>query len=253
MQQFIREFIEDTVHRYKGKTAYRTPLIGFARADDPGFPRLKEVVAPSHLLPEELLPGARSVIAFFVPFTGELVDLHRRHPFVSREWAEAYIETNSLIDDICRVLSEALRSRGVRAAWQKPTHNFDPVTLASFWSHKHVAYLCGLGTFGVHRMLITEAGCAGRLGSLVIDADLPATPLASGEYCLERRGKNCAACVRLCPSGALRREGLDKQRCYRHLLDVDSRFHDLGLCDVCGKCATGLCALGVPGAKDESE
>jgi len=250
MQQFIREFIEDVVHRYRGNTAYRTPLVGFARADDPGFARLKEVVAPNHLLPDDLLPGARSVVAFFVPFTGELVALHRRHPFVSREWAEAYIETNSLIDHICHVLSETLRARGVRAAWQKPTHNFDPVALTSFWSHKHVAYLCGLGTFGVHQMLITKAGCAGRLGSLVIDADLPVTPLPSREYCLERRSKNCAACVRLCPSGALRRDGLDKQRCYQHLLDVDSQFHDLGLCDVCGECATGPCALGVPRVKD---
>ncbi|MCL6560105.1 MAG: epoxyqueuosine reductase [Firmicutes bacterium] len=246
MQNFIHNFIIDTIKRFQGKTAYREPLVGFARADDPGFGRLKELVGPGHLLPTDLLPAARSVVAFFVPFTGELVRQNRQHPYVSREWAEAYIETNQLISDICSSLTRELQNKGVRAAWQQPTHNFDPVALRSFWSHKHVAYLCGLGTFGLHHMLITAAGCAGRLGSLVVDLALPATPVQAGENCLYRRGKNCTSCVRLCPTGALSAEGLDKQKCYRHLLEVDEHYHDLGLCGVCGKCAAGPCALTVP-------
>ncbi|HHW44143.1 MAG TPA: epoxyqueuosine reductase [Desulfotomaculum sp.] len=246
MEELIKNAIDHLVMNYRGRTAYRPPLVGFARADDPGFTRLKEVVGPGHLLPRDLLPDARSVVAFFVPFAPELVKIHRRDPYVSRQWAEAYIETNRLISDICAALARKLEGKGVKAAWQKPTHNFDPVALVSFWSHKHVAYLCGLGTFGLHHMLITPAGCAGRLGSLVVDIPLPPTPVAKGENCLYRREGVCAACVKLCPTGALTTEGLDKSKCYRRLLEVDAHFSDLGLCDVCGKCATGPCSLGVP-------
>lgn len=45
---------------------------------------------------------------------------------------------------------------------------------------------------------------------------------------------------------ALTVDGLDKPACYRRLLEVDARYDDLGLCDVCGKCATGPCAV-MPG------
>jgi epoxyqueuosine reductase len=248
MQEFIRDVMVDAVGSYRGKTAYRTPLVGFAPADDPRFATLKEAVGPGHLMPQDLLPAARSVVAFFIPFTGELVRLNRDDPHVSRAWAEAYVETNRLIDDVCHTLADALGGRGVRAAWQQPTHNFDPHTLTSFWSHRHVAYLCSLGAFGRHHLLITAAGCAGRLGSLVLDAELPiAAAEAPREFCLYRRGRSCQACIRRCPSGALTADGLDRQRCYRHVLEVADHFRDLGLCDVCGKCATGPCALEVPG------
>ena len=36
--------------------------------------------------------------------------------------------------------------------------------------------------------------------------------------------------------------GPDKHRYYERLLQVADRFHQLGLADVCGKCATGPCA-----------
>ena len=247
MDNLIKEIIIREVTRHQGKTAYRTPLVGFAGADDPGFARLKELVGPGHLLPQDLLPEARSVAAFFLPFTAELVEANRDDPYVSRRWAEAYIETNALISEICSILARELAARGVKAAWQQPTHNFDPVTLVSFWSHKHVAYLCGLGTFGVNHLLITAAGCAGRLGSLVVEAPLSPTPAPDRENCLSKRQKTCAACVRLCPTGALTAAGLDRQKCHRHLQEVDAYFADLSKCDVCGKCAAGPCALAAPG------
>ncbi len=254
MRKLITGTIVEAVGGYTGSTSYRQPLVGFTAADNPGFIRLREAVGPTHQLPQDLLPNARSVIAFFLPFTRDLVRLNRSDPYISRAWAEAYVETNRLIDDICRALAGVLISMGVRTAWQQPTHNFDQLTLTSFWSHKHVAYLCGLGGFGRHQMLITEAGCAGRLGSLAIDADLPETgtalpgtaDLPPGEF-LAKRCRDCSACIRSCPSGALTENGLNKQVCYNYLLQVSDHFQDLGLCDVCGKCATGPCALKAPG------
>ncbi len=256
MQDYIRGTIVDAVSGYRGQTGYRTPLVGFARADDPGFARLQEVVGRGHLLPQDLLPGASAVVAFFVPFREELVRLQREDRFVNRAWAEAYIETNRLIYDICGMLAGKLAGNGIRAAWQQPTHNFDRSTLVSPWSHKHVAFLCGLGSFGRNQMLITASGCAGRLGSLVLDAGLPAAPVGSvapsPELCLAKAGRSCDACIRRCPSGALTETGLDKRSCFKYLQHVNKRFQDLGHCLVCGKCATGPCALKAPGA-DEGE
>lgn len=244
LSEYIYQQICDMVASSAGP--YRKPLMGVADARHPGFAQLKQAVGPDHLMPDDLLPGARSVIAFFIPFSEELVEIHRRHPGVSREWAEAYVKTNHLIGDICLRLVVGLKEKGVNAAWQQATHNFDPEALISRWSHRHVAYLCGLGGFGFHHLLITSAGCAGRLGSLVVDCRLPETPVFRQQVCPRLQGRSCYTCLRRCPVQALTPEGLDARKCYRNLLKVSEEFKDLGLCDVCGKCATGPCATGMP-------
>ena len=107
-----------------------------------------------------------------------------------------------------------------------------------------MAVIAGLGSFGLHQMVITDAGCTGRFGSLVLDADLPAAPAAPRERCLYFRDGSCLECVQRCPVGALDADQpLDKQRCYRRLLEVADQYADLGLADVCGKCAIGPCSF----------
>jgi hypothetical protein len=68
------------------------------------------------------------------------------------------------------------------------THNFNEEDLTAGWSHKSVAFVAGLGTFGVNRMLITPAGCAGRFGSMVISAEIPPTPAGQGVLPVLQRG-----------------------------------------------------------------
>ncbi|MEW6662054.1 MAG: epoxyqueuosine reductase [Bacillota bacterium] len=229
------------------QTKFREPLLGVADANDPLFDRLKEVVAEDHLLPKDLLADAQSVLVFFLPFASGLMQENRSGRMASREWAVAYIEANTLINTLCGEIEGELRKKGIEAAFQPATHNFDPVSLRSFWSHKHAAFIAGLGTFGLHHMLITPAGCGGRFGSMIFNAKLEVTPRPQVEYCLYRRGKSCRVCLDRCPTGALSVSGIDKQVCYAHLLDVDLYYPDLATCDVCGKCATGPCAAGIPG------
>lgn len=247
--EYMKELIESTINRViaenkpEGRTAYRTPLIGYAKADDPLFQQLKTAVGPGHHLPADLLPQAATVLAFFLPFTRELVEINREDPYVAKLWALAYVETNKLISQCCEEIASALADKGVNAAWQKPTHNFDPEQLRARWSHKHVAYICGLGEFGLHHMLITPSGCAGRFGSMVIDVPLAPTPRRAGQPCLYYRQGKCLVCVKKCPTGALTEKGLNRQKCYSYLLEVDSFYSGLGMCDACGKCATGPCAV----------
>jgi len=234
--------IREMVSHAKTDSRYREPLVAFADARDPLFRELKTLIGPHHLLPEDFLPGAKTVVAFFIPFAKEVIVAHRRAEGVAREWALAYVETNRLIGDICQEIKEWLGQEGIQAAYQKATHNFDPVNLEAAWSHKSAAVIAGLGRFGHHRQVITPKGCAGRFGSFVIDAEIPPSPRPREEFCLHQKGSQCLYCVKACPVQALTEQDLDKQACYRRLLEVAEAYRDLGLCDVCGKCSLGPCA-----------
>jgi len=245
----IRLFVEQAVARAHTSTRYRTPLVGFAVADDPAWNVIRDRVTAEHLLPTDILPGAQSVVAFFVPFSYRVVTENKRHFYVSPEWAQAYVETNALIEDTCRGMEGMLAKRGIKAAHQPPTHNFNPETLRSPWCHKSVGYVCGLGEWGLHRMLITERGCAGRFGSLVVDAAIRPTPRPDTIWCSFYRDGTCMECVKRCPARALTMSGLDKELCYRVCKEVDFLYRNqFGEADVCGKCATGPCAFRPPGA-----
>ncbi|HHV79775.1 MAG TPA: epoxyqueuosine reductase [Firmicutes bacterium] len=254
----LQEILEKTVQRmirgFTGKTRYREPVFGYASASDPRFAQLRRDMVPGHLLPQHLLPEARSVFCFFVPFEGSVVAANRKSSLCADEWAIAYEETNALLSQICETLTQELGKLGVAAAWLQPTRNFDPVALRSAWSHKSVAVIAGLGTLGLHQMLITERGCAGRVGSIVTSADLPLNPPKwhAKELCGFYQGGKCKSCISLCPVGAIHephgdRISLDKSRCHAQCLRVheyfsgDRGFH--GTFDICGKCATGPCSL----------
>jgi epoxyqueuosine reductase QueG len=243
MKEWIENQIADCIDqcRWHGiRTAYKSPLVAFAAAGDPLFDRLKEIIGPSHLTPRELLPGAATVISYFIPFRGRIPDGNASPGPASEDWAVAYIETNELITTINTNLLQGLEQNGYAAVVTPPTHNFDEQTLTSDWSHKHIAYIAGLGTFGLNHQLITAEGCAGRLGSLVTNALVAPTPRPAHEACLYKHNGSCTACVDQCTFGALTIDALDRFRCYDVCLDNAARFEELGVADVCGKCASGV-------------
>lgn len=250
--QWLQEEIEAVVTQRREELQpanyWQKPLLAVAAADDPLFDRLREVVDPEHAMPGDLLPGARSVIVFFIPFQPELGrDNDREEFFASRSWAESYVITNQLIASINARLKSRLQEEGYDAAETPATHNFDEVKLVSRWSHKHLGYIAGLGTFGLHHLLITPAGCCGRLGSLVTSMPLPPTPRPEEEWCLTKAGYKCSACVTKCRYDALHPDGFDRSACYRQCLRTDAHYSDLPLVDVCGKCASEVpCSRQVP-------
>ena len=83
----------------------------------------------------------------------------------------------------------------------------------SNWSERHVAFVCGLGTFGLSTNLITEKGSSGRFMSVVTDWEAdrydvrPYTDYM--EYC-----NRCGKCVTCCPGGAITLEGKSKKQCH---------------------------------------
>jgi epoxyqueuosine reductase len=175
----IENLVNEMVAQANTHTRYRQPLIAYASAYDHLFTQMKNIIGPHVAHPREILPEAKTVVAFFVPFSEETVKANRSEEKVPIEWARAYIETNALIGEICARLKGELEKEGIQAGFQKATHNFNEVDLTTAWSHRSAAYVAGLGTFGVNRLLITPSGCAGRFGSIIISAEIP--PLSQAD------------------------------------------------------------------------
>jgi epoxyqueuosine reductase QueG len=109
----------------------------------------------------------------------------------------------------------------------------------AFFSHRHAAYLAGLGTFGVNNMLLTPRyGPRARFTSIFTTADIVPDEVMNEEVCVR-----CMRCVSSCPAKALS-EGdypasmTDKERCTSYNLGLASRY--ISPCGVCIK----VCPVG---------
>jgi epoxyqueuosine reductase len=254
----LKNLVVDYVRAYPQKNCepeiWREPLLVTARADS-RFHILPTIAARDHLLPQELLSSARSVVVFFIPFVKALALDNHKGDTPCRNWGLAYESTNSLINSLCDHIKNHLDDLGFAAELMPATHNFDSKRLVSQWSHKHLGHIAGLGRFGVNAQFITPAGCAGRLGSLVTDADLGDTPLVGkDELCLHKNGQTCLVCVRRCPVGAVSEEGINRRLCWERLkanLEHSEALKGLeGSTHVCGKCQVLVpCSLKIPRGK----
>ena len=235
-------FVCDEIQSSEDRNLFRKPLVGFASVSDPLFLRLSEIVGKHHIQPNDLLPSARTAMAFFIPFAPAIV-LANRGVAVAQEWAEAYIKTNALINSICEKAIIFLSEKGIEAKAVHATHTYDPETLLASWSHRSVGFIAGLGRFGLNRMLITAKGCAGRYGSLVFAEEVTPDQRSDEEFCIGLRTGKCRYCLDACPVKALKPDGLDRSKCNGRLLENSKYFTELGMCDVCGKCVVGPCAI----------
>ncbi len=217
------------------------PLLATAPVDE-RFETLPRIAFEEHWRPKDLLPTARSVIVFFIPFKEELVKENKKGDRPCRNWGLAYVETNDLIGRLGQALGDFLARQGFKSGLTPATHNFDEIKLMARWSHKHLGHLVGLGRFGTHRMLITPVGCTGRLGSLVTEAELGDNPvIETREACLLKAGQPCGKCIEVCPVSALSEKDFNRQGCWKRLKEnrrTLEGFFDLPeSTHVCGKCA----------------
>jgi epoxyqueuosine reductase QueG len=186
------------------------------------------------------LPDAKTVVTYFIPFDDVIVKSNIKGKEASRRWALAYVETNQLIHELNMFVNSELKKSGYNSTIIPATHNFDKIKLISDWSHRHVAYISGLGGFGLNNMLITDKGCCGRVGSLVTNLRLEPTQKKVREYCLYKYNGTCKKCVDRCENHALTVGHYDRSKCYGACLDNYKIFGYMGLTDVCGKCLVGL-------------
>jgi epoxyqueuosine reductase QueG len=251
----IKEDIIDKIQRFsvrhqeqsRTKTRWRTPLVGFASTEDTLFKELKKAVSPTHALPAELLPNAQTVVTYFLPFEESIVHSNVAGRLASREWAQAYVETNILIKKINFHMKDYLESQGYAVLVMPPTHNFDPDNLISDWSHRHVAFVAGLGKFGLNNMLITESGCCGRIGSFITSLSVMPDARPKVEACLYHYNASCTQCVTRCVNEALFEDKFNRHACYQVCRINEEKYRSLGRADVCGKCLVAVpCSLEDP-------
>ena len=251
LREALLDFVAQRPAKAQVRDIWRKPILATAKVDE-RFEALKDMVVKDHPLPTDLLASGKSVVVFFIPFKPELANENAGGKFPVRSWGEAYVDTNNLINDATAYLSGLLQDAGYACVGMPSTHNFSPEELISRWSHKHLAYIAGLGRFGVNYQLISTKGACGRLGSFVTEAELGDNPLTDrAEHCLHKRGEECLACVQACPVKALSPDGFDRHRCWDRLLfNCHKRDEFEGLPDsthVCAKCQVGMpCAHVVP-------
>jgi len=240
LRKFAEKFVLEESGRLGTDGWWQTPLLATAPIDS-RFDQLPRIAADDNLLPRDLLPTAKSVIVFYIPFKKDLVKENQKGDRPCSNWGVAYVQTNDLIGRLSQALGDLLTEKGYKSGLTPATHNFDEIKLMARWSHKHLAHLVNLGRFGVHHMMITPVGCTGRLGSLVSEADLGEHALIeTGEACLLKAGKECGQCIKACPVEALSEDGFDRKRCWDRLNENRNSlnyFSDLpASTHVCGKC-----------------
>ena len=254
LRKFAEEYVASEPARMDIEGFWQTPLLVSALINE-RFDILPQIAFEEHLHPHELLPTAKSLVVFFIPFKRKLVKENKKGDRPCRNWGLAYVQTNDLINRLSQAIEEFLAGKGFKSGLTPATHNFDEDILMARWSHKHLAHLANLGRFGTHHMLITPVGCTGRLGSLATEADLGDNPLIeTDEACLLKAGKKCGKCIEACPVDALSETGFERWKCWNRLnenRDILDYFSDLPKStDVCGKCAAFMpCSFLNPVAK----
>jgi len=244
----IKNYVKDYQELKGTGTNWREPLVAIAHANNPMFLDLKNLISPTHAIPSDFIDDAKSVIVFFIPFEEGVVKSNIGGIESSREWDIAYIETNNLIVDINKYLYEKITERGYTSTILPPTYNYDQEKLISDWSHRHVGYIAGMGTFGINNMLITEKGSCGRIGSIVTNMELQPTERKEGENCLYKYNGTCKKCIDYCMFNAISIEDenvfYDRKRCNDQIYDDNIPQYSIGTGDTCGKCMCGLpCSL----------
>jgi len=267
IERFVAESPDNQNQDLGIESYFSAPLVGFADAGDPLFLEFKTIIGDFYLTPRDILEKSfpdctgswdgASVISWILPFSRAIREGNRGETFCSsRAWAFAKAHGEELNGKLAEHIASYLNDRGFVAVI--PTHSpfFEVLQpedtgFTSNWSERHVAYVAGLGTFGLSGGLITKRGIAVRCGSLVTSLKMKPTPRPYSryhEYCLFYNSQECGSCIARCPGGAISEKGHDKQLCMIHGAEVMQRceFFDPVL-PTCGLCQTAVpCEAGIP-------
>lgn len=258
IMEFVARDSRNSMPAHGGMAIYGQPLTAFADASDPIFEQLKatEVLGPQFIEPKGWVASAASVISYFLPFTEEVRASNRLPGMVSEEWTSARIDGEAFNDALRLFIADFLRGEGYEAVAPAIDPRFHLVvppqggTPVSNWSERHVAYVAGLGTFGLHKGLITQKGSAGRFGSVVTSLPLEPTRRPYSDafaYCPYITDGKCGNCVTRCPALAISPSGKNKEICSRYIdTEIKPRFaprYGCAKCNVAVPCEAGIPCL----------
>jgi epoxyqueuosine reductase QueG len=218
-------------------TGLGIPLVGFAPADRWDTP-LFEPWVPEEFRPAAIYPETETVIVIGIP-----VLLPALETSPSIWYYEEYRTVNTLLDINAHRIATFLNGKGFPSV-AVPRDGYGHISIlkekpCAFFSHRHAAYLAGLGNFGINNIILTkEFGPRVRFTSVFTAAKIPPDPVLEEPLCIE-----CMQCVEVCPVHALPGndypKGLtDKRTCTERSGDLASRF--ISPCGFCIK----VCPIG---------
>lgn len=242
LNQFVVDDTTNHMPAHGSMQIFELPLICIASASDPLFESFKDfdIIGDHFLTPREWLKNAKSVVSYFLPFSKAVRESNRSPGMPSEEWISARIEGEAFNLNARNFLVELFKQVDEEAIAPVLDSRFDKLDFSSNWSERHAAYVAGLGTFGLHKALITEKGCAGRYGSVITSCELTPTVRSykrHDEYCPYLIKGGCGACIARCPSGAITEEGKQKRTCRQY---IKSWNNGCAKCNVKVPCEEGI-------------
>lgn len=163
-----------------------------------GFAPLERYqAAPEGHRPEDILPGAKSVITFSYRLNnGALNNL----PLTRNQYMLEFNVANQHMAMVAHKIVRLLEDRGFESVAVGPEADIgDYSRLKGDFSHKHSAVMCGLGTFGINNLLLVNKYKARvRLASVITSAGFNYSEPLKESNC-----QGCLKCVEICPVGAL--------------------------------------------------
>lgn len=272
LEKLVIDFIQDTKKNYISKTEaidesviglklFDTPIVGYADANDALFETFRtdeKITYGRFMQPKEWLKEAKTVVSIFLPYSKQIkIGNSKDMKKPSKEWLHGRYEGQILINEFSEYLKSMLINNGykcvvpsldprfkgiigTRAYKDKSLNNSD---YGCNWSERHVAYVAGLGTFGLSKGLITKKGITGRFTSIITDLEHEPTKRdyqGVYDYCTM-----CGACISNCPPKAITLEdGKNHTLCSRFL---DWTLEKYNPRYACGKCQVKVpCANGIP-------
>lgn len=195
---------------------------------------------PPEKRPRSLMPGCRSVLIFGIPVQKAIVNTAP-----SIWYKEHYNVLNRYLDGCALRTVFELENMGFASA-AVPRDGYNGIkglrnSASSFFSHKHAAYLAGLGTFGLNDVILTEEyGPRIRFVSVLTTAVLPSSGPLEKQIC-----SRCGKCVRACPANALDmimypENSMDSEKCVNRNAELAAE----------GKYPCGICVAVCPVGKD---
>jgi epoxyqueuosine reductase len=182
------------------------PLLGFApveRWSDPPkeLPNKFNEWIPEEFWPQSIYPEAKTVIVIGLPVQLPIVETAP-----SIYYHELYTIVNNLLDSKAYEISNYLTEKGYPSIYL-PRDGYGNIDVLlkkplAFFSHKHAAYLAGLGSFGENNILLTkEYGPRVRFTSIFTSAMIEGDPISGADLCT-----HCERCVEHCPVNAISKQ-----------------------------------------------
>ncbi len=179
------------------------PMVGFAptgRWENPPeeLPLEFSNWIPREFWPQSIYPEARTVIVIGLPVPLPIVETAP-----SIYYHELYETVNILLDEKAYEIAKFLTEKGYPSI-SLPRDGYGDIEVLlkrplSFFSHKHAAYLAGLGSFGLNNVLLTpEYGPRVRFTSIFTTAEIEGDSILGDDLCTR-----CLSCALCCPVKAI--------------------------------------------------